>query len=153
MKKILVFLSVLALVLTACSQGQSAAPEQPSAPKEAAEAAQPAEPAAAEDTASGSAAEVSEPETPAASGGDVIVQEKGVFEPESLSVKAGSSVVFSSQIDGKTATLQVWEGKRALQGAAYVLKGGDVREIVFDKAGIFQVKTLEYGTSMDVAVE
>lgn len=90
-----------------------------------------------------------EEEAPAG-GADVSILGKGGFDPEEITIKEGATVVFMNNAD-KLVTLSVWEGSRVINTA--IVKGAEVGEITFDKAGSFEVKTLEYATSISVIVE
>ena len=144
------FIGLFLILLIAGCQQQAETPPTPGD----SDTEQALEPGATETDYEMPEAETPEPEPAEAagsvSGADVSILGKEGFDPEELTVSEGAIVVFMNNGD-KLVTLNVWEGRRVAD--TVIVKAGERGEVTFNEAGSFEVRALEYGTSIPVAVE
>lgn len=143
MKKYLIGLFLVLFVVGCQQQATPTAPE----PIGQVVADEPGTPTTEEKTTEGVKEETKEE---ASEGADVRILGKEGFDPEELTVSKDATVVFRNNAD-KLLTLNVWEGRRVID--TFIVQDGKVGEVTFDKAGSFEVRTLEYATSISITVE
>lgn len=150
MKRYLIGLFLVLLVAGCQQQAATTEPPATTAPTGQAITEQPSEPAETTEELPLTEEPLLGAQEEPATGSDVSILGKGGFDPEEVTVQKGATVTFTNNVD-KLTTLNLWAGKRVID--TVIVKSGAVGEITFDTAGSFEVRTLEYVTSMSVIVE